>query len=96
MWVFPNGKSENWLLESIRSHYSRCMLANKQRCYLADFNPDAAIDIWYNKKICCLTTTPNNYPKNRKWQNKPEKLLDVATITISDLEDSEEEEIQWD
>ena len=62
---------------------------------LANFSPDD-IYIWYNEKICSLTTKPHKYPKNRKWQNKPEKVLDVATITISDLENSEEKEIQWD
>ena len=52
------------------------------------------IDIWYNEKNC-LTTTPHKYQKNRKQQNKPEKVLDVAKITISDLEDSKDE-IWWE
>lgn len=52
---------------------------------------DAAINISHNKNIHQINTTPHKYPKNRKQQNKPGKVLDVAMITFSELEDSEEE-----
>ena len=47
---------------------------------LAYFNPDMAISIWHNEKNCHSTTTPHKHPKNRKQQNKPEKVLDVAKV----------------
>ena len=63
---------------------------------LAEFKSGPAIDIWYSEKVHRLTASPRIYPKNRKRQSEPDKSLDSATVTHSSLEDSEEEEIQWD
>ena len=79
-----------------RTRLDACLRISKKGVDLDNFNPDTAIDIWYNEKIRHLTTTTQKYPKNKqeKKQNKPEKVLDVVTITISDLKDIEEEEIK--
>ena len=61
---------------------------------LAEFKPDPAIDIWYSTKVRRVTWSPHIYPNSRKRQKKPDKALDIATVTLSDFENSEEEEIQ--
>ena len=79
-----------------RTRLDACLQISEEGIALASFNPDPAIDVWYGEKVWRLTSTPHRYPKNRERQNKSEKVLDIATITLSDLEDSEEEEIQWE
>ena len=57
---------------------------------------DSVIETGYNKNVHRLGTTPSKYQKNRKCKNNPDKVLDVAMITIPNLENIEEREIQWD
>ena len=57
---------------------------------------DSAIETGYNKTVHRLGTTPSKYQKTRKRKNNPDKVLDVAMITIPNLENIEEREIQWD
>ena len=79
-----------------RTRLDACLQISEEGPSLADFKSDSSIDIWYGEKVRRLTAAPHKYPKIRKRQQKREKVLDIATITISDLEDSEEEEVQWD
>ena len=52
-----------------------------------DFNPDIAIDSWYNEKVRRLTAGPHNYPKKRKTSsNSAEKVVDLSSLTLTDLE----------
>ena len=56
---------------------------------LDEFNPDPFIDSWFNEKVRRLTAVPHKYPQKRaKFTNQPEQI-DLAIITLSDLEDSD-------
>ena len=57
---------------------------------IENFNPDIAIESWYNEKGRRLSAGPHNYPKKRKTSEKQSTLL--STITLSDLE-SEDKDI---
>ena len=57
---------------------------------IQNFNPDRAIESWYNEKVQRLSAGPQNYPKKRKTSEKQSTFLSM--ITLSDLE-SEDEDI---
>ena len=57
---------------------------------IENFNPDIAIESWYNEKGRRLSAGPHNYPKKKKTSEKQSTLL--STITLSDLE-SEDKDI---
>ena len=49
---------------------------------------DSIIETGYNNNVHRLGTTPSKYQKTRKRKNNPDKVLDVAMITIPNLEKS--------
>ena len=56
---------------------------------LEEFNPDASIDCWYTDKVHRLNTGPHNYPSKRKKSSDGKKVIDLAILTLSDLENNE-------
>ena len=57
-----------------------------------DFNPDIYIDSWCNSKIRRLNSGQHKYPeKHQKAQNQDgeQSVVDLSTLTISDLEDND-------
>ena len=54
-----------------------------------NFNADPVIDLWFNDRVCRLNAGPHNY--NRKKNNEGAGVVDLDSLTISDLEDSEED-----
>ena len=56
---------------------------------LDKFDPNPAINLWFDSKVRRLTTSGHKYPeKRRRLQEKD--VVDIATITMSDLEDEDE------
>ena len=53
-----------------RTRLDACLRISKKGDDLDNFNPDTAIDIWYNEKIRHLTTTTQKYPKNKQEKNR--------------------------
>ena len=51
------------------------------------FNPDVAISDWYDTKIRRLTSGPYNYPNKRKTLAEKSCDVNLAAMTLSDLED---------
>ena len=51
------------------------------------FNPDVAISAWYDTKVLELKLGPHNYPKKRKTSAEKSCVVDLAAMTLSDLED---------
>ena len=63
-------------------------------CDIASFNPDSAISTWYKRKETRLAAKSHNYPSKRKQVSSASSsvsVVDIATITLSDLEDIDEE-----
>ena len=57
-----------------------------------DFNPDIYIDSWFKSKVRRLNSDPHKYPEKRqKVQNQDaeQSVVDLSTLTISDLEDND-------
>ena len=71
-----------------------CLRISEEGCDIALFNPDSAISAWYKKKERRLAVKPYNYPSKRKQVSSASSsvsVVDIATITFSDLEDNGEE-----
>ena len=57
-----------------------------------DFNPGMYIDSWFNSKVKWSNSGPHKYPeKHQKAQNqdREQSVVDLSTLTISDLEDND-------
>ena len=68
------------------------MLGGYVRPDIEKFNPDIAISVWYDAKVCRLTSGPHNYPKIRKtWAGKS-CVVDLAAMILSDLKDLDSKE----
>ena len=58
---------------------------------VTDFNPDIYIDSWFNSKVRRSNSGPHKYPEKRqKAQNQDgdQIVVNLSTLTISDLEDN--------
>ena len=53
------------------------------------FNANPVIDLWFNDRVHRLNARPHNY--KRKKNNEGAGLVDLDSLTMSHLEDSEEE-----
>ena len=62
---------------------------------LSCYNPDPATDQWFAEKVRRISSSSHNYPSKRKSvANKSGEsisVVDIATIAISDLKNSDEE-----
>ena len=59
---------------------------------LEEFNPDASIDCWYTDKVRHLNAVTHNYPSKRKKLSDGKEVIDLAELTLSDLENDESDE----
>ena len=81
-----------------RDLLNACLRIN-EGCNIASFNPDSAISASYKKKERPLAAKPHNYSSKRKQVSSASSsvsVVDIATITLSDLEDSDEELTRFD
>ena len=53
------------------------------------FNPDSAIGTWYVDKKWWLNTVPHNYLLKQVKISNGNDVIDMATLTLSDLEENE-------
>ena len=71
-----------------------CLCVSEEGCDIASFNLNSAISAWYKTKERHLTAKPHNYPSKRQQVSNASSsvsVADIATIILSDLEDSDEE-----
>ena len=58
---------------------------------VANYCPGAAIDLWFNSKVCRVNSSSHSYPKKWKTASSTSKeVIDVTELTMSDLEAEEE------
>ena len=105
---FTNAKVErlfsrmNRVKTILRSRLSSQRLETQLRigeegCSLADFKAEDALDYWFNQKVRCLNLAKShNYPAKRSSASTSSQIIDIAGATLSDLEDDEEENEQYD
>ena len=98
---FSNGKLERMFSRTLRvkndwqnklghDRLEALLRISEERPSIENFNPDIAIESWYNKKVRRLSAGPQNYQKKRKTLEKQSTFL--STRKLSDLE-SEEKDI---
>ena len=56
---------------------------------LEELNLNAGIDWWYTDKVRGLNTGPHNYPSKSKKSSDGKKVIELATLTLSDFENDE-------
>ena len=56
---------------------------------MESFSADPVIDLWFNNRVHRLNRRSHNY--KRKKSNEGAGVVDLDSLTMSDLEDSEEE-----
>ena len=84
-----------------RSHLSRsrldaCLRISDEGTCIADFDPNPAIELWFKEKTRRLGSKQHVYPKKRAvvagCSKDRDAVVDLATLCISDLEGSSEDE----
>ena len=71
-----------------------CLRVSENGVELSCYDPDPAIDQWFAKKVRRISCSSHNYLSKRNVANKSREstsVVDIATIAISDLENSDEE-----
>ena len=97
---FTNAKVErifskmNRVKTDLRNRLSRARLdvflrVGEEGPSIEKFNADPVIDLWFNDRVRRLNAGPHNY--KRKQNNEGAGVVDLDSLTMSDLEDSEEE-----
>ena len=87
-----NRVKTNWRNWLSREPLDTLLRIGEDRPQVQDFNPDIYIDSWFNSKVRQLNSGPHKYPeKCQKAQNQNGKqsVVDLSTLTISDLEDND-------
>ena len=56
---------------------------------IEEYNPNTSIDCWSSEKICHLNTGPQNYPPKRKKSSDIKEVIELETLTLSNLENNE-------
>ena len=96
---FTNAKVEhifskmNWVKTDSWNRLSRARLdvflrLGKEGPSIESFNADPVIDLWFNNRVCRLNAGPHDY--KRKKNNEGAAVVDLDSLTMSDLEDSKE------
>ena len=68
-----------------RKRLSACFRISEEGKAVSEFNPDAAIDLWYLDKVRRLGSTKHKYTK-RKTTKDRNMTTDLSSLSISDLE----------
>ena len=94
---FSNAKLERMFSRMIRvkndwhnrlscDQLSATMMICEEGPDIEKFNQDVAISKGYDAKVRRLTSGPHNYPKKRKKSAEKSCVVDLAAMTLSDLE----------
>ena len=80
-----NRVKTNWCSSLSRDRLDVLLRISEDGPSLEGFNPDVSIDCWYTDKVRCLNTGPHK----RKKSSDGKEVIELATITLSDLENNE-------
>ena len=91
MFSRMNRVKTDWRSSLSRDRLDVLLRVSEDGPSLEEFNPDASIDCWFTDKVRCLNTGPHNYPSKRKKSSDGKEVIDLATLTLLDLENDESE-----
>ena len=75
------------------------MRVGEEGVSISKFEPDLYIDSWFQEKVRRMNgAKPRNYPSKRRSVKSKSgySVIDIAQVTLSDLEDSDDEFEQFD
>ena len=77
-----------------RERLESCLRISEEGPNVVDFNPDKAVNEWFNLKIRRMSGAKKcNYPKKRKSMDPMSSgVINIAKYTLSDFEESESDE----
>ena len=75
-----------------RSRLDTCLRVGEERPSIKDFVSDHVINRWWTEKERHLKSRPNNYPAKKHPCLNSTEYVDLSTLTMSDLENSDDEE----
>ena len=94
MFSHMNRLKTNWHFSLSRDRLDMLLNMSDDGPSLEEFNPDASIDCWYNDKVRRLNTGPHKYPFKHKKSSDDKEVIDLAMLTLSDLENYESDGMQ--
>ena len=68
-----------------RERLSASFRISEEGSSITDFNPDPAIELWYNDKVRRLGSSSHKYKKRSKIVGN-DSVPELSTLSISDLE----------
>ena len=75
-----------------RSRLDTCLRVGEEGPCNKDFVPDRVIDCWWTEKERRLKSHEHNCPSKKRPRLNSAEYVDLSTLTMSDLENSDEEE----
>ena len=92
MFSRMNRVKNDWRSSLSRDRLDVLLYISKDGPSFEEFNPDASIDCWYTDKVRRLNAGAHNYPSKRKKSSDGKEVIDLAELTLSDLENDESDE----
>ena len=81
-----NRIKSDWRNQLSRDRLEVLLRISEEGPSVADFNPNPSVDEWYNDKVRRLTAGPHNYPSHQKRFKMSDSVVNLAELTLSDLE----------
>ena len=75
-----------------RYRLDTCLHVEEDRPSIKDFLPDRVIDRWWTEKERHLKSRPHNYPARKHLFLNSAEYVDLSTLMMFDLENSDNEE----
>ena len=75
-----------------RSRLDTCLRVGEEGPSNKDFVPDRVIDCWWTEKERRLKSHEHNCPSKKRPRLNSAEYVDLSTLTMSDLENSDDEE----
>ena len=74
-----------------RSRIDTCLRVGEEGSDIKNFDPDRVINRWWIEKETQLKSGPHDYPATKKPRMNSVEYVDLSTLTMSDLENSDDE-----
>ena len=73
------------------SRLNTCLHVGEEKPSIKDFETDCIINCWWTEKERCHKSCPHNYPAKKHPRLNSAEYVDLSTLTMSDLENSDDE-----
>lgn len=90
MFSRMNRVKTDWRNKLGRERLDSCLRISEEGESIEDFNPDGAIEIWYEQKVRRISAAkPHRYPEKRQKSGQSSQAVNIAKYTLSDLEETD-------